>query len=118
MKKKFLSALMAAALSVTMLAGCGAKEEAPAPAPEKTETETEAEAPAEETPEAEAPAEEAPAVEPVTLNIAYMPNYGSLWAIENAIDQGYLEEEGIPLTSYSSRMALPSSQLWKVEVLM
>ncbi len=95
MKKKFLSALMAAALSVTMLAGCGAKEEAPAPAPEKTETETEAEAPAEETPEAEAPAEEAPAVEPVTLNIAYMPNYGSLWAIENAIDQGYLEEEGI-----------------------
>ena len=24
-----------------------------------------------------------------------MPNYGSLWSIENAIDQGYLEEEGI-----------------------
>ena len=29
------------------------------------------------------------------LNVAYMPNYGSLWAIENAIEQGYLAEEGI-----------------------
>lgn len=33
--------------------------------------------------------------ETVTLNVAYMPNYGSLWAVENAIAQGYLEEEGI-----------------------
>ena len=24
-----------------------------------------------------------------------MPNYGSLWSVENAIAQGYLEEEGI-----------------------
>ena len=89
MKKKVLSLLMAVTLSVGMLAGCGsAKEEAPADA--KTE-----EAPAEEAPAEEAPAEEAPAVEPVNLNIAYMPNYGSLWSIENAIAQGYLEEEGI-----------------------
>ena len=29
------------------------------------------------------------------LNIAYMPNYGSLWAIINAIESGYLEEEGL-----------------------
>lgn len=33
--------------------------------------------------------------EPVTLNVAYMPNYGSLWAIEAAIQKGYLAEEGI-----------------------
>ena len=37
----------------------------------------------------------AEAAEPVTLNIAYMPNYGSLWAIEAAINKGYLEEQGI-----------------------
>lgn len=86
MKKKILSLLMVAALSVSMLTGCGAKEEAAAPAPETTE---------EAAPAEEAAEEAAPAVEPVTLNIAYMPNYGSLWAIENAIAQGYLEEEGI-----------------------
>ena len=33
--------------------------------------------------------------EPVTLNVAYMPNYGSLWAIETAIQKGYLAEENI-----------------------
>lgn len=94
MKKKALSLLMAVTLSVGMLAGCGsAKEEAPADT--KTEEAPKEEAPAEEAPAEEAPAEEAPAVEPVTLNIAYMPNYGSLWSIENAIAQGYLEEEGI-----------------------
>ena len=37
----------------------------------------------------------AEAAEPVTLNVAYMPNYGSLWAIEAAIQKGYLAEEGI-----------------------
>ena len=37
----------------------------------------------------------AQAAEPVTLNVAYMPNYGSLWAIEAAIQKGYLAEEGI-----------------------
>ena len=35
------------------------------------------------------------AEETITLNIAYMPNYGSLWAVEAAIHMGYLEEEGI-----------------------
>ena len=33
--------------------------------------------------------------ETAELNIAYMPNYCSLWAIENAINKGYLEEEGL-----------------------
>lgn len=33
--------------------------------------------------------------EPVTLNVAYMPNYGSLWAVMTAIEKGYLAEEGI-----------------------
>lgn len=30
-----------------------------------------------------------------TLNVAYMPNYGSLWSVETAIQKGYFEEEGI-----------------------
>lgn len=37
----------------------------------------------------------AEAAEPVTLNVAYMPNYGSLWAVMTAIEKGYLAEEGI-----------------------
>ena len=31
----------------------------------------------------------------IVLNVAYMPNYGSLWAIENAIEQGFLADENI-----------------------
>lgn len=93
MKKKVLSLILAAALTAGMLVGCGGTTEAPAEETAATEEATEEVA---EEPAAEEPAaEEAPAVEPVTLNVAYMPNYGSLWAIENAIEQGYLEEEGI-----------------------
>jgi len=36
-----------------------------------------------------------PAGDEITLNVAYMPNYGSLWAIENAIEQGFLADENI-----------------------
>lgn len=31
------------------------------------------------------------------LNIAYMPNYGSLWAVTTAINKGYMEDENIKL---------------------
>ena len=93
MKKKLLSLLMVATMAAGMLVGCGGAKEA-APAPETTETTTE-ETTAEETVAEEAAEEAAPAVEPVELNIAYMPNYGSLWSIMNAIEQGYLAEEGI-----------------------
>lgn len=87
MKKRLLSLLMAAAMAATMLVGCGgAKEEAAAPAAPETTEEAATEAPAEEA---------APAVEPVELNIAYMPNYGSLWSVLNAKEQGFLAEEGI-----------------------
>ena len=90
MKKKLLSLLMVASLAASMLVGCGgAKEEAAAPsAPAATEEAATSEAPAEEA---------APAVEPVELNIAYMPNYGSLWSVLNAKEQGFLEEEGITI---------------------
>ena len=90
MKKRILSLLMVGAMTAGMLAGCGSKTDAPADNTAKEETPATEEA-KEETPVTE----EKEAVEPVTLNVAYMPNYGSLWSVENAIAQGYLEEEGI-----------------------
>ena len=87
---------MAALMTAGMLAGCGGdttNEPASTDTGKSSETQ-QAEAPA--APETETP-EEAPAAEPVTLNVAYMPNYGSLWSVENAIAQGYFEEEGITI---------------------
>ena len=94
MKKRVLSLLMVGAMTAGMLAGCGSKTDAPAATDNTTKEETPA---TEETvSETVTPAtEEKTDYEPVTLNVAYMPNYGSLWSIENAIAQGYLEEEGI-----------------------
>ena len=93
MKKKMVSLLMAALMTVGMLAGCGGNTNEPASA--DTDKSSEPQKVTEPlAPETEAPSE-APAAEPVTLNVAYMPNYGSLWSIENAIAQGYFEEEGI-----------------------
>jgi NitT/TauT family transport system substrate-binding protein len=85
--KKLLAMLLALAMVLSM-AACGAS-----PAPAATE------APAAEAPAAtEAPAApEAPAVEPVTLNVAYMPNWGSLWAVATADAKGYFAEEGITI---------------------
>lgn len=84
MKKRLIGVFVASALAAGLLAGCGnsaasADEDADSKeaSVETSEDETEEE------------------VEQITLNVAYMPNYGSLWSIENAIAQGYLEEEGI-----------------------
>ncbi len=33
----------------------------------------------------------------VELNIAYMPNYASLWSVLTGMDQGYFEEEGLSI---------------------
>ena len=70
MKKRILSLLMVGAMTAGMLAGCGSKTDAPADNTAKEET------PATEEAKEETPAtEEKEAVEPVTLNVAYMPNY-------------------------------------------
>ncbi len=66
MKKKVMALLMTSLMFTGIVTGCGSKTEVPK---DKAET--------------------------VTLKVAYMPNYGSLWSIVNAIEQGYLEEEGI-----------------------
>ncbi|MBQ3104490.1 MAG: ABC transporter substrate-binding protein [Lachnospiraceae bacterium] len=97
--KKVLSLL----LVLTMLMGlvaCGASEPAATSEPETTET---ASAPEEAPAEAEAPAEEeapleVPPLETIQLNVAYMPNYASVWSVLTALDQGYFEEEGLEVT--------------------
>lgn len=33
----------------------------------------------------------------IELNVAYMPNYASLWSVLTGIDQGYFEEEGLSI---------------------
>ena len=99
MKKRILGLALCATLLAGSLAGCGGNAAKPesekkassastqtvssAKQASETKSETKSETPASTKPEA------------VTLNVAYMPNYGSLWAVENAIAQGYLEEEGI-----------------------
>ena len=89
MKKLF--AMLLALTMVLSMAACGASEPAPTEAPPTA-------APATEAPATEAPATEAePAVEPITLNVAYMPNWGALWAIATAEAKGYFAEEGITL---------------------
>ncbi len=94
--KKVLSVLLTLAMIATFV-GCGAKEEPAAPAAAETQEQAPAEnaeeaAPVEEEQEA-APAEET--YEPVTLHVAYMPNYGSLWSVLTAKEKGYFEEVGI-----------------------
>lgn len=101
--KKVISILLTLALVAT-LTGCGSSPEPATSAPAEETAATE-EAPAEEaapveeeaSAEEEAPAEEAAeeSYEPVTLNIAYMPNYGSLWSVLTAKEKGYFEEVGI-----------------------
>ncbi len=98
---KKLTAMLLALAMVMSLAACGASEptqETEAPVSEAAETE----APAADATETEAPADnageaEAPAVEPVTLNVAYMANWGALWAVATADAKGYFAEEGITL---------------------
>ena len=105
--KKVLSILLTLAL-VAPFVGCGSSPEPAAPAPAEDTAATEEAVPAEEaapveeeaSAEEEAPAEEAAeaaeeSYEPVKLNIAYMPNYGSLWSVLTAKEKGYFDEVGI-----------------------
>ena len=100
--KKLIALLMAAAMIVCVLAGCGSTQapaatQAPAPAATEAPAQTEA-----------VPAEaEAPAAEPVTLRIAYMPNWGALWAVSTAQAKGYFAEENITLELIPFENGLP-----------
>ena len=89
--KKLLSLLLALAMVFALAACGGGNTDEPSgntgdPAPAVSDK------PSEETPDA---------LEPVTLNVAYMPNYGSLWAVIAAQELGYFEEEAITLNLMS-----------------
>lgn len=95
---KRLLAILLCVVMVVALAACGGStttNDAPAPAP----TQAPAPAPTEAPADAE-PAPEAPTYDPVTLNVAYMPNYGSLWAITTAQNLGTLDKYGITVNLY------------------
>ena len=95
--KKVMAAVLASAMALSMAACGGApKAETPAetPAAETPAAEATQEAPAEAT---QAPAEEVPesTAERITINVGYMPNYASLWALETGINKGYFDNAGI-----------------------
>ena len=92
--KKVISLMLAAAM-VFGLAACGSPKQPEQEAPVETEAPAETEEPA----ETEAPAE-AEAVERRALNVAYMPNYASMWVIMAALEGGYFDEEGLDVTLY------------------
>ena len=80
--KKVLSLLLALTM-VFSLAACG-NNDAPAEEPETPETENNE------------------AAEPTTLRLAYMPNWGALWAAATAEAKGFFAEEGltVEMTSF------------------
>ena len=81
---KKLIALLLALVMVFALAACGGEGETTTTEPPADDT-----TPVDDTTPPEA--------ESVTLNIGYMNNYGSLWALAAAQNLGYFEEEGITL---------------------
>lgn len=102
--KKILAMLLAGTMAFS-LAACGGSGSAGSSSAETSEpavssaaeeaSEAVVSSAAEEEPAAESEAAE---VETVQLNIAYMPNYASLWSVLTAMDQGYFEEEGLEIT--------------------
>ena len=84
---KKLLALMLALVMVFALAACGDSGEATAtPPPATTEPAADTTDPSAETP-----------LEPITIKVGYMNNYGSLWSVLTADQMGYMEEQGITL---------------------
>ena len=73
MKKKII-ALLLAFVMVFSFAACGSKEQTKEPEKETNEDGA------------------GTGDEELTLEVAYMPNYGSLWAVTTAIEKGYFEE--------------------------
>ena len=89
--KKLLSLLLVVVM-VLGLAACGSS------APASTTAPAAHAAPAADPAPAETAAPTAAPVETVKLNVAYMPNYASLWSVLTAMDQGFFAEEGLEIT--------------------
>lgn len=92
--KKFISMLLTVAMAFS-LTGCGGNNQpttanptTAAPTTAQNESQASTESPANTQAENQ---------EKVTLNVAYMPNYASLWSVLTGIDQGYFAEEGLEI---------------------
>lgn len=98
--KKFFALLLATAMMIS-LAACGdTPNDNAANSSEASGTQegSAASGTQEGSAAAASPSVEETPVETVKLNVAYMPNYASLWSVLTAIDKGYFEEEGLEIT--------------------
>lgn len=94
--RKFLGLLLTGMMTCMMLASCGStSSQAPAAGSSEAAPASEASTPVSEV-ASEQPSE-APA-ELVPVNVAYMPNYASLWSVLTGIDKGFFAEEGLDVT--------------------
>lgn len=91
--KKLAALLVTGAMVGTMLAGCGGTDDTATASKDTAKTESNA---ASET--AESTEKEETPQEMIDINVAYMPNYASLWSVLTGIDKGYFEEEGLNIT--------------------
>lgn len=93
MKLKKLTALLLALVMVMSLIACGGNNSGNTNNTPNTNNTT---APStDDAADPTTPADDVDTVEPVTLNVGYMSNYASLWAVLCGINKGYFEEEGI-----------------------
>ena len=83
MKKKLMALFLAGAMTLS-LAACGGSASSSAAASSEAASSGAASSEAASSTE-----------EPITLRIAYMPNYGSLWSLTTAMNKGYFDEAGI-----------------------
>ena len=96
--KKIFALLLAATMTISM-AACGGSNDTPSSGGDvQTPAADDGGAPADDgADDVQEPTDDA-SVETVQLNVAYMPNYASLWSVLTAIDQGYFAEEGLEIT--------------------
>ena len=83
MKKKLMALFLAGAMTLS-LAACGGSASSSAAASSEAASSGAASSEAASSTE-----------DPITLRIAYMPNYGSLWSLTTAMNKGYFDEAGI-----------------------
>ena len=90
-RKKMFALFLAGAMTAGLLAGCGGDNSQSSQSPSTAPTASQA-------PDSEETGSQEPAVEQVSLNVAYMSNYGSLWAAIAAEELGYFAEENLDVT--------------------
>ena len=99
MKKKIMAAFLAAATAMTLLAGCSGGSDSGKDNQSSGSADS-------------AEASDEGSGELDTVNVAYMPNYASLWVVATADEKGYFEEEGIEVVMTKFDDGLQKSQLW------